>query len=388
MRVLWLASWYPNKLSPLNGDFVQRHAHAASLFNTIDVIHICRDEKGAVTKKIKQESKITGNLSERIIYYHSLYTGIKFIDRFFSTVRYRKVFKEVIKNYITENGKPDLVHVHVAMNAGLIALWIKKEFGINYVLTEHWSGLLPEAENSYYNQSAAFKILWKKIADNAMSLSVVSRYLGATIKKEIINKEYVVIPNVVNTGLFKIVSKSVKDTTIFIHISRLDHQKNPEAIFKAFHLLKRTNENFRLIIFSNETEIIKQLSKQHDLENKIEHYAEVGQEDLVKKMQLADALVLFSRYETFGCVVAEANACGLPVIVSDIPTMHELVKENVNGIFATNENAEDLAQKLLWFMQNKKAFVTSEIAAVTNAQYNYNRVGQLFNSWYREAISN
>lgn len=388
MRVLWLTSWYPNKLFPLNGDFVQRHAQAVSLFNTVDVIHICRDGKGAVTKTIKQESNACGNLSEQIIYYHSFTAGIKVIDRIFSTIQYRKVFKRVIKKYIAENGKPDLVHVHVAMNAGILALWIKKEFGIDYVLTEHWSGLLAEAENSYYDQSTAFKILWKKIAGNAKGLSVVSRYLGDTIKKNILNKNYTVIPNVVNTDIFKPVTKSPADLTTFIHISRLDYQKNPEAFFNAFHLLQQKADNFRLIIFSNETTIIKQLSNQYNLENKIEHYTEVSQDELVKKMQMADALVLFSRYETFGCVVAEANACGLPVIVSDIPTMHELVQEKVNGVFAANENAEDLAKKLLWFIQNKNAFVPAEIAAATNAQYNYRQVGQQFNDWYQRVLTN
>jgi glycosyltransferase involved in cell wall biosynthesis len=388
MRLLWLASWYPNQLFPLNGDFVQRHAHAAGLFNNIDVIHICRDEKRIITPTVKQEFTAKENLTEKIIYYHPFTTRIKFIDRFFSALAYRKLFKKVITQYITENGKPDLVHVHVTMNAGLIALWIKKEFGIEYVVTEHWSGLLPEAQNNFYNKSTAFKLLWKKVIDNAKSLTVVSRYLGNTINEKIMKKDYVVIPNVVNTDIFKPVIKQFDDlTTKFIHISRLDYQKNPEAIFKAFSLLKQQTENFRLIIFSNETEAIKQLSKQYDLENKIEHYTEVRQDEMVKKMQMADALVLFSRYETFGCVVAEANACGLPVIVSDIPTMHELVKEKVNGIFAANENAEDLAQKLLWFIQNKNAFATSEIANVTNALYNYNKVGQQLNDWYHQVLA-
>ncbi|MBI3717735.1 MAG: glycosyltransferase family 4 protein [Sphingobacteriales bacterium] len=387
MRLLWLASWYPNQVFPFNGDFVKRHACAASLFNNIDVIHICRDEKGKVTKTIKEEFAAGENLTEKIIYYHSVTTGINFIDRVFSSLVYRKLFKKAITQYIIENGKPDLVHVQVTMNAGLLALWIKKEFGIDYVVTEHWSGLLPEAQDNFYKQSAAVKILWKKIADNAKSLSVVSRYLGDTINEKIINKEYVVIPNVVNTAIFKPVPKSDNNLTTFIHISRLDYQKNPEAIFKAFHLLKQMNEDFRLIIFSNETEIIKRLSKQYRLENKIEHYSEVGQEQLVKKMQQADALILFSRYETFGCVVAEANACGLPVIVSDIPTMHELVDDKVNGIFASNENAEDLAQKLLWYLQNKNAFATSEIADETNARYSYTKVGKQFNDWYHHVLA-
>ncbi len=35
MKVLWLVSWYPSKLSPLSGDFVKRHAEAVSLYEDV-----------------------------------------------------------------------------------------------------------------------------------------------------------------------------------------------------------------------------------------------------------------------------------------------------------------------------------------------------------------
>ena len=40
MKVLWLASWYPDEYEPTNGDFVQRHAKAVSQLMHIDVIHV------------------------------------------------------------------------------------------------------------------------------------------------------------------------------------------------------------------------------------------------------------------------------------------------------------------------------------------------------------
>jgi glycosyltransferase involved in cell wall biosynthesis len=72
----------------------------------------------------------------------------------------------------------------------------------------------------------------------------------------------------------------------------------------------------------------------------------------------------------------------LPVIVSDIPTMHELVTENVNGIFAGSDNAALLADKLLWFMENKQAFNSKEITDTAADKYNYAVVGKMFSDWY------
>jgi hypothetical protein len=45
-NILWLVSWYPNKLKPFDGDFIQRHAKAVSLFQTLQLF---------ILKKMKLE---------------------------------------------------------------------------------------------------------------------------------------------------------------------------------------------------------------------------------------------------------------------------------------------------------------------------------------------
>ena len=45
MNVLWLASWYPNRTNPFNGDFIERHAKAVAPFvNRLTVIAAAKDE--------------------------------------------------------------------------------------------------------------------------------------------------------------------------------------------------------------------------------------------------------------------------------------------------------------------------------------------------------
>jgi glycosyltransferase involved in cell wall biosynthesis len=382
MKVLWLASWYPNKLHPLNGDFIQRHAKAVSLYEEITVIHLCRDEKGSLTRDFFIEEMTKANLTELIVYYHSFTTRIKLVDRFFSALKYQRLYKKIISDTINKTGRPDLVHVHVTMNAGLLALWLKKKWGLRYVVTEHWTGLLKEAINNFYNKPLGFQMAWKKIVKKADSLSVVSKYLAGTIRMHIMNVPIVVIPNVVDTSIFFPINKMQQSVVQFIHISRMDYQKNPEAILKAFQLLKEKGIDFSLKIFSNEAARFQALLRQYNLLSHVKFYEEVSQPELVKYLQQADALILYSRYETFGCVVPEANACGLPVIVSDIPPMHELVTENQNGIFAGENQAELLAEKLEYFIKNKQQFNTSRIAQQAAELYNFSKIGQLFSEWY------
>jgi hypothetical protein len=67
-KILWLCSWYPGKTEPFNGDFIQRHARAAALYNDIYVIHVTGDSSGK-TENTEEEINKSGSLTENIIYY-------------------------------------------------------------------------------------------------------------------------------------------------------------------------------------------------------------------------------------------------------------------------------------------------------------------------------
>src|SRR6185436_6828034 len=89
--ILWLPSWYPNKISPYDGDFIQRHARAVSTFIQIHVVHFVRDIKGIVTDSIFIDKKTTGNLTETIVYYHVKQPVLKFIDKIISLNIFRRL---------------------------------------------------------------------------------------------------------------------------------------------------------------------------------------------------------------------------------------------------------------------------------------------------------
>lgn len=57
-----------------------------------------------------------------------------------------------------------------------------------------------------------------------------------------------------------------------------------------------------------------------------------GSDKVVKAMQEADAFLFPSRSEGFGLVAAEAMACGLPVIATNLPSIAEIVENGVTGV--------------------------------------------------------
>ena len=106
------------------------------------------------------------------------------------------------------------------------------------------------------------------------------------------------------------------------------------------------------------------------------------QQVLSKQVQQSDALILYSRFETFGCVLIEANACGIPVIVSNLDVFHEIIEEGINGLFVEGENPVALAEKIKYFIAQKNNFNKNAIASYAAEKYNFKKAGQQFMELY------
>jgi glycosyltransferase involved in cell wall biosynthesis len=125
---------------------------------------------------------------------------------------------------------------------------------------------------------------------------------------------------------------------------------------------------------------------QSGLDQEIIFKDEVPQNLLAPDIQSADALVLFSKYETFGCVVIEANACGVPAILSDLNVFKEYSIDNKTAVFAKQGDAGSLAASLKNYIDNKSTFISKEIAEYTRSKFSYEVVAQQFDALYQSYL--
>lgn len=387
-KILWLCSWYPDKLNPFNGDFIKRHAEAVATFYNVHIIHIVKDVAGKITNDVFIEQLMEAGLTEEVAYYY-IRKNFNFLEKLQSYSRYQKLYKQLINEYILKNGKPDLVHVHIGIKAGAITNWINKKYGIKYVVSEHWSGFLENAEERFENFSSLEKMNWNILMKNASSVSAISQVLANGLKKQFSEIGPIVIPNVVNTNIFFQGPKNTNKSTQmqFVHISGMQPLKNPKLIIDAFQVLLEKYPSATLKMIGSLNEVLINYVKSKDLLNSISFYDEMPQTELRNFIQQSKALVLFSSYETFGCVLIEANACGIPVIVSDIPVFHEIIQQGVNGVFAKAGSTVQLASAMQDIAENKFSFNHEQIAAATTKKYSYPTVGKQFADWYDEIIN-
>ncbi|MBZ4191212.1 glycosyltransferase [Niabella beijingensis] len=377
LKVLWLCSWYPNKVAPFEGDFVQRHAQAASLYNQIHVIKVTPDPEGKGVTSVLRENPGYPHLIEEHIYYPKR-PGIA--GKLRSYFYWYHLYKKAVTRYISTNGKPDLVHVHIPFKSGLIAQWIKKKYGIPYVVTEHWGGYNTQVENNYRQRPFWFRQVIRDTLKNAAAVHSVSRYLGVRLREWVWPVEYTVIPNVVNTRLFFAGPPKTGNSFDLLHISTGASVKNVQGIINAFLKLDPLVYSLKLLGL---TEALKaQLRREYPqvLSEGTVSYEQVGEE-----LRKSNALLIFSHAENSPCVIGEALCCGVPVIATDVGGIAELVDAS-DGILVTAGDEEGLVAAIERMYADYMYF-PDQLAEKAAERYSYQAIGKQFDEWYRISLS-
>ena len=377
-KVLWLASWYPGEYEHTNGDFVQRHARAVALYIKLDVIHVAQAGADVYTKKNNSISKVGGLTEYNFSFYHKP-IGISLINKIIYNVRYIAFYKKILKQYIKDNGKPDIVHVHAPMKAGILAVWMKKNYGIPFIITEHSSMYDPAAVDNYNKRSGYFRSNTAKVFSEALKVTCVSDTIGQLIKRIFNLSKVEVIHNVVDTALFYPETNHKKELKpfVWVHVSSMYKLKNVEGIIEAFSKLNDTESNWHLRLIGPPNNSVKKLIADVGLSDKIHLTGELSYQMVANEMREADALIMFSKHENFPCVIAEALCCGIPVLSSDVGGIHEAVNQD-NGILVPSENVEVLAHSIAVLLKNYAHYSKKDIAEKAKLSYSEETIGQQF----------
>jgi len=90
----------------------------------------------------------------------------------------------------------------------------------------------------------------------------------------------------------------------------------------------------------------------------------------------ADLFVLSSRWEGFGHVIAEAMACGVPVIAADCPHgPRDIIEDAATGILVANQDALALARAIAGLLDNpKQAAALAKAAARAVGRFEVGRI--------------
>jgi len=411
--VLGLPSWYPCSPFPTNGDFVQRHYQAFAKLQPYvvfyAVVHAYNDFSQAPYKnpifpfeEILHDGFSSSHNFSNEQWDHDLVEKVGVIVQqkagFMASAaaklkKWRWYLRE-IKHLFKQRELPDLVHVEVLWPAGLLALYLKKRYGIPYIVSEHWSVYQP-----VHPQFKSHHLSWRKwiyhwIFKNASLVFPVGKVLGEQMQslypKALGNGDTPVVQlsNVVNTNLFHPVQHFKKERNfVFVHVSNMFALKQPIKIIAAFaevlsglqntpqddlpllRMIGPAEEKFQ----ENARQIMGKYSKQ------LVFHGEVDHQEVAKWLQKADALVLFSRYENQPCVVLEALCCGIPVIAPTVGELEQIITPK-NGILFPVGDQEKLQAAMKTMLVEKEKFNKIEIAHEAFERYDQSVVAHKLKS--------
>ena len=243
----------------------------------------------------------------------------------------------------------DINHTHFIIPTGLISLWAKKKFGLDYIITSHGSDV-PGFNNDRFKLLHNFtRPFLRIICANAKTIVSPSNYLKDLIKKNIkhnLNKKVIKIPNGLNPDKFK----PKKKKKIILSTGRLLPRKGFQYLIKAVSDLETDYEvhicgNGPMMQELNElAKISKTKIVFHGwLDNKSKVYRDI--------LGSASIYVLASLKENASISLLEAMSAGCAVITTDVSGCPETVGDS--GLLVKPGDVKGLKFILNRLMKNK-----------------------------------
>ncbi|MBN2013934.1 MAG: glycosyltransferase family 4 protein [Candidatus Altiarchaeota archaeon] len=180
---------------------------------------------------------------------------------------------------------------------------------------------------------------------------VPSRYSKEELKKIYKineNKIEVAYPGV-DTFVFK--DFGLEREQRIITVGRLEPQKGIDTLLFAFKEVLKNHPNTFLDIVGREgaknyKSHLKNICAKEGLTRKVNFHGFLQQKEIVQLLNKASVFVMPSRIESFGIVLAEAMACGLPVVSAQVGAIPEVVRDGETGFLVRPENHIELANKI------------------------------------------
>lgn len=175
------------------------------------------------------------------------------------------------------------------------------------------------------------------------------------------------------------------DTSVMLYVGRLSPEKEIHVLMNAYQvMLKQQNKNTKLVIVGEGPDYAR-LQKMPIAQDTIFTGSLTGQE-LAEVYASADVFVFASQVETFGNVVLEAMASGLPVIAYDYACAQQQVRSEVSGWLCPLGRTDLFIQMMLRLPEPKKLRKMGQIAMQQVQQTGWQAaVQQLETAFYQVA---
>ncbi|MEQ8154573.1 MAG: glycosyltransferase family 4 protein [Clostridiaceae bacterium] len=264
--------------------------------------------------------------------------------------------------------KPDILHAHYATSYGLLGSMASYS---PYVLSV-WGSDVYE----FPRKSPIHSMLLKYNLAKADVLMSTSNCMAGELA-QYTNKKIYITPFGVDMNKFKVKEKEGNENEIVVGIVKsLEKVYGIDVLIKAFSIADRKlpYKNLKLKIGGKGTleKELKDLASEKNLADKIEFLGFLSPEKVVTTFQSLDIAVFPSISESFGVAAIEAEACGIPVIISDEEGLMEATDPGKSSIVVHKSDEDELAEAIMRLAGDEALRKDMGKAGRAYAEKNYN----------------
>ena len=271
----------------------------------------------------------------------------------------------------------DLIHSHYWLS-GWVAGQLKRQWSIPFIHMFHTLGALKNSvsRNQEEEEPQGRLRVEKQIMSIADCLIAPSPWEmeQMILHHHAQSSKVQVIPCGVDLTLFKPIPAlkakkflGLSEREFILFVGRIDAIKGIDVLIKAVNHLSRKplkgKQGLGLIIIggeldedpqaeSQEMQKLRKMVSQMKLQEKVAFWGAQRQDLLPYFYSAAKALVLPSRYESFGMVALEAMACGTPVIASKVGGLQYTVENGKTGFLIPEGDWQSMADRIQEVIEN------------------------------------
>lgn len=237
----------------------------------------------------------------------------------------------------------------------------------------------------------------------ALSESVKKDYLSLNIPEDKIH----IIPNGVDCARFNMPIDREKvrselgvgnNQKLIVTVGRRHPKKGFEHIPKIIKKLVKKFNNFKWLLIGKGNKSIKLLAEKKGVGEYLivkeinprksnTGEPEVPSSKLIQYYKASDIFVFPTIIETFGMVLVEAMAAGLPIVTTDAPGPSDIIRDGENGLINESRDVDGLAESIFKVLSNKElAGKLGENALKDAKNYDWQRVVDKYFQLYKNVI--
>lgn len=336
MNIAIVSHTYPTKHDPSSGIFIQKESRLVSEFAEVNVII------PSVVSTPLNKQYYRGYQPVKEPFPVTTFKYVSIPRRSFPSITKYSLSNRLLN--IVKNLSPDIVHLHALFPSGISAKTLNNS-GFKIVLTVHGGDWYSNLENR--------KMM--KLVNESMHNAHQIIAVGQKLKSDIISKfpelasQTIHIPHGIDTQKFiPPKSKTFSQKNLgwnplkknILAVANLYEVKGIHILVKAFaHLEEFENYHLHLVAPRHQKDtkqkIIK-LLEEHNLQRHVSFYPSLSEHDLISYYQSADLFVSPSLKEGFGLAIAEAAACGVPVLATRSGGPEEILDPKIGYLVKVN----------------------------------------------------